>query len=92
MAISRLPAAANNIDVTVTVNRRLRPYFAVWYQRKKLDGETPEQFALRILKMAAMRDHLADQAKAEVDAVEATKETAMQALRDDAALIQTEVD
>jgi len=92
MAIPRLAPSANPIDVTITVNVKLRPYFEIWFQRKKEAGEAPAQFALRMLKNAAMNDYLADVAKAEVDTIEQVKADAMTELQDDANSMSTEVD
>jgi hypothetical protein len=92
MAIPRLPPSANPYELNVTVNIRLRPYFEIWFQRKKEPGETPEQFALRVLKTAALNDYLTDTGKAEMDAIEAAKETAITELNADVTAIATEVD
>lgn len=62
MIIPRLPPANNPLNVTITVNERLRPYFTVWFQRFKLENETPEQFALRKLKEVAMDDYIRSEA------------------------------
>ena len=92
MAIPRLAPSADPIDVTITVNVKLRPYFEIWFQREKLAGETPKQFALRMLKNAAMNDYLRDTAKTEVDAVEQAKIDSLNALQADANSLSTEVD
>ena len=92
MPIPRLTPSANPIDVTITVNERLRPYFEIWFQRKKLSGESPSQFALRVLKMNALNDYLNDVGKAEVDQIEAEKAAALDALQTDAHSIEGEVD
>ena len=92
MAIPRLPESASPFVVEITVNVRLRPYFEIWFQREKLDGETPEQFALRMLKMAAMNDYYADVAKPAVDTIEQDKVDALTALQEDVNLLSTEVD
>lgn len=51
--IPRLPPATSSIDITFTVNETLRPYLTEFYQATKLDGETPDQFVLRLLKNSA---------------------------------------
>lgn len=92
MAIPRLTPSANPFELNVTVNVNLRPYFEIWFQRKKEAGETPEQFTLRIMKTAALNDYLADTAKTEVDAIEQDKIDATTALNDDIGVLATEVD
>ena len=92
MPIPRLAPSAEPFVTEITVNINLRPYFEIWFQRKKLDGETPPQFALRMLKNAAMNDYLADTAKSEVDSIEQDKVDAMTALQADANSLSTEVD
>jgi len=92
MAIPSLAPSARPFIVEVTVNVKLRPYFEIWFQRKKLDGETPEKFALRMLKNAAMNDYLADVAKSEVDGIEQAKADSLTALQADADSMNTEVD
>ena len=92
MAIPRLAPSANPIDVIITVNVKLRPYFEIWFQRKKLDGETPQQFGLRVLKNAAINDYLADTAKTEVDVIEQNKIDALVILQSDTDSLSTEVD
>jgi len=62
--IPRLPPADQSIDVTITVGKNLRPYFTFWYQRMKKDGESPQHFALRILKESALDDYIQLQASA----------------------------
>ncbi|NIR25858.1 MAG: hypothetical protein GWN77_02620 [Gammaproteobacteria bacterium] len=59
MTIPRLPPDSSSIDVTITVNERLRPYFTAWYQKFKEEGESPQKFALRNLKEAALDDYIA---------------------------------
>ena len=92
MVIPRLTASANDFNLNITVNKRLRPYFEIWFQRKKEAGETPEQFALRIMKIAALNDYLHDVAKTETDAIEQAKTDATNALNDDIGVMATEVD
>ena len=92
MTIPRLAESDAPIDVTITVNVRLRPYFEIWFQRKKLAGETPPQFALRMLKIAALNDYLNDSITVETDAIEQEKVDATTALNDDINLMATEVD
>ncbi len=58
MIIPRLPEATSSIDVTITVGKKLRPYFTEWYQRTKLDGESPQNFVNRILKEQALSYYL----------------------------------
>lgn len=92
MTIPRLAPSATPIDVTITVNVNLRPYFEIWFQRKKEAGETAPQFGLRMLKNAAINDYLADTAKSEVDAIEQVKVDSMTDLQADATSLSTEVD
>ena len=81
--IPRLPESANSLDITITINKRLRPYFEIWYQRKKESGEAPEQFALRFLKLAALNDYVGSNVKTEADAIESATAAAKTALQDD---------
>lgn len=92
MTIRRLPPADKSLDVTITVNKNLLPYFTQWYQRKKLDGEKPKAFALRILKSSAISDYLSDMGKAEINQIEEKKAIAIEALHTDASTLQSEVD
>ena len=92
MPIPRLAPSANPIDVTITVNVKLRPYFEIWFQRKKESGETPAQFALRMLKHAALNDHIGGTVKAETEAIEKEQSDAMVALQGDIVSMGTEVD
>lgn len=92
MALPRLPAAEKPFTVELTVNERLRPYFEIWYQRTRKAGENPHSFIIRMLKTAALNSHLADTSQAEVDSIEAAKQAALEALQDDAELMQTELD
>jgi len=83
--IPRLPPATTELTVSITVNEKLRPYFTEWYQRRKIDGETPTNFALRILKQAAMADYAAENLQqAQLDAI--------QTLQDDVEALGVEVD
>ena len=92
MALPRLTPSANPYELNVTVNVNLRPYFEIWYQRKKEAGDTPEQFALRALKTAALNDYIKDNIKAEQDAVEQARADAEAAVNDDILAISAEVD
>jgi len=92
MPIPRLPEAAQAFTVEITVNTRLRPYFEIWYQRTKQDGETPEQFALRVLKTAALNDYIKSNIKTETDAIAAAKVAAETALNNDIQAMGTEVE
>lgn len=92
MALPRLPEAANPYELTVTVNVRLRPYFEIWYQRKKEPGDTPEKFALRVLKRAALNDYIEDVGKIEMAAIDEVRSTAIEELNSDVAVMDAEVD
>ena len=92
MAIPRLTPSANPYELSITVNVNLRPYFEIWYQRKKEAGDTPEQFALRALKTAALNDYIMDNIKAEQDAVEQVKLDAEEAVNTDIQSLSTETD
>jgi len=92
VTIPRLPPAAKPLDVTITVNEKLLPYLTIWYQRKKNAGETPDQFALRVLKESALNDYLADEGKKAFDQIEVDKNTAIDTLQQDATSLGTEVD
>ena len=90
--IPRLPADANPIDVTITVNEKLRPYFEIWFQTKKEAGESPEAFALKVLKQQALNFHISANLKVEQNAIEEAKKLAEQAVNDDIQSMVTEVD
>ena len=92
MAIPRLAPSANPYELNVTVNVNLRPYFEIWYQRKKEAGDTPEKFALRVMKTAALNDYIRDNIKAEQDAIEQAKLDAEAAVNTDIQTLGTEVD
>lgn len=92
MAIPRLPEAANPFTLEITVNVKLRPYFEIWYQRMKRQGETPEQFAIRALKTAALNDYLQMHLPAEQQAVEEAKAAAEAAVNADIQSLDTEID
>jgi hypothetical protein len=92
MPIPRLTASAKDFTYSTTINKKKRPYFEIWFQRKKQDGETPEKFSLRMLTTQMMNDYFADVAKAEMDAIEQDKVDATTALQSDIELLFTEVD
>ena len=74
MALPRLAPAVNAYTLSnVVINERLRPYFEVWYQSEKQLAETPQEFALRILKVAAQDFHVNANIRAEQDAIEQAK-------------------
>lgn len=79
--ILRLPESANDYNLSVTINKKLFPYLQAWFQRKRNDGETVEQFALRVLKASALQDYIND--------VVASQQ---QDFATDAGLLNTEVD
>ena len=79
--IPRLPPANNPLDVTITVNVRLRPYFTEWFQQTKEPGETPEQFALRNLKFLAATWYINDKGQEQIAE-----------LNQDSELLRTEVE
>ena len=58
MAIPRLPPAANQYTTDITVNERERPYFELFYQAKKKPGETPDEFAKRLIAMDVRNYHI----------------------------------
>jgi len=91
MPIPRLPKATNSLDVTITVNKKLLPYFQVWFQKKREPGETPEQFALRALKGAALGDYIAFEGRGVSDAIEAERLQAITDLEADANSMDGEV-
>jgi len=92
MALPRLTPSANPYHLEGDINERLRPYFEIWYQRKKQAGETPWEFALRVLKTAALNDYIMDNLKAEQDAIEQAKLDAETAVNTDIQTLNTEVD
>ena len=57
MAILNLPDASSDRVVNVTIPKEYDSYFVDWYQDTKKDGETPEQFALRLLGVQALYNY-----------------------------------
>ena len=92
MALPRLVQSANDFTLTITVNKRLRPYFEVWFQQAKEAGDTPEKFALRAMKTAALNHHIQANIKVEQDAIEQAKIDASDAVNADITAFSTEVD
>ena len=92
MAIPRLPESASSIDVTITVNKKLRPYFEIWFQKKKNPGETPEQFALRVLKASALKDYVDFEAPALLVAIDEVRKQSADDLIQDINDMSGEVD
>lgn len=89
--LPRLTPSVNPLNVTITISENLRPYFEIWYQKKKTSGETPEEFGLRALKTAALNDHVQSNVKADTDAADAAREQADVDIRADVAALNTEV-
>jgi hypothetical protein len=81
MALPRLPASTQPYRLQVDINEKLRPYFEIWYQKTKQPSDTPQSFALRVLKVAAMNDYIQANISAEHEA-----------MQNDINLIGTEVD
>lgn len=73
MALPRLQPDENDLDITFTVSAALRPYLTKWYQETKLDGESVQDFVLRILKEQAKNDYIAKQGKQELDSIDASR-------------------
>jgi len=92
MPIPRLPADTNDLDLNITINKRLRPYLTYWYTRKKEAGETPEQFVIRALKTNALNDYLADEGKKAMEEIELDKTAATESLQTDVTSLTTEVE
>jgi len=92
MSIPRLAPSANSLDVTVTVNEKLRPYFTQWFQATKNDGETPEQFTMRVLKGQALNFYKSQNPVDYQERVDAASQTIGEEIQGDLALFDTEVD
>jgi len=92
MALPRLAPSAQPLDVTITVNERLRPYFTQWFQDEKQEGETPENFAIRQMKKLAMRSYITSVYEAEVLKVTQAQSLAEADLSTDIVAIETEVE
>lgn len=92
MALPRLAPSANDFTVSITVNKKLRPYFEIWFNKQKESGETPEKFALRMLKTAALNDHIQANIQASMDEAKAVSDAANQTINDDIVMMSTEVD
>ena len=92
MPVPRLPEATSSIDVTITVNKKLRPYFEIWFQKKRKAGETPAQFALRVLKANALKDYIEFEVPPMIIAIDEEKRQSATDLVQDANSISGEVD
>lgn len=77
MAIPRLEPSDSPYVTEITVNVNLRPYFEIWFQRMRDPEELPADFALRMLKRAALYDYVKIEADAVVVAIEIDKDTAI---------------
>ena len=58
--LPRLPADAEDTTVTITVNKKLAPYYREWFQNTKEAGESPSDFVIRILKPLVIHWYLDD--------------------------------
>jgi len=58
--LERLPADAEDTQITITVNRRLAPYYRAWFQAKKQDGDNPSKFVVRLLKPLVINWYMED--------------------------------
>jgi len=92
MTIARLAPHANDLTVTLTVTKALRPYFTEWYQATKQDGDTPETFVMRIMKAQAASYYINKEMPAQMEAIEAVKNTEMQTIAEDSDLLRVEMD
>lgn len=92
MPIPRLSPASSDLTISVTVKKRLRPYFTAWYQADKLTDETPEEFIIRQLKINAMQWYSFTQKRPLVLAAEQTKQDEFDALELDEDVLFDEVD
>jgi hypothetical protein len=92
MAIPRLPEAASDFVLTVTIPKKLRPYFEHWYQATKKPGDTPESFAFRLLKQSAVRAYATPYVQADIKQVEADKQAAAEAVGQDLSALEGEVE
>lgn len=92
MPIPRLAPATSPLDINITINTKLRPYLTQWYQDTKLEDETPEEFILRHLKGIAVNYYSRPEIRNQAITLDSDKEAEVQALRDDADLLLTEVD
>jgi len=58
MALPRLPPAQNDFTISIIINKELLPYFQEWFQENKISGESPEEYALRILKAKVKKEYI----------------------------------
>ena len=92
MTIPRLPPAADPLDVNLHVNVNLTPYFTQFYQDTKLDGDTPEQFLLRVMKRQVVDHYLTNYLRVALKEQEDLNKAAIDAINADADAISGEVD
>ncbi len=49
-----LPADANNLNVSFSFPKEARPYLQAWFDQTKQDGETVNDFAIRVVMEKAL--------------------------------------
>ena len=92
MTIPRLPPATDPVDVNLHVNINLVPYFTQFYHDTKLDGDTPEQFLLRVMKRQVIDHCLTNYLRIALKEQEDLNKAAIDAINADADAISGEVD
>lgn len=92
MSIPRLDPSSNDLTISITVNKRLRPYFTNWYQADKLENDTPEEFIIRQLKINAMQWYSSEEKRPLVQAAKQTKQDEVDSLELDEKALFNEVD
>ena len=92
MTIPRLPPATDPVDVNLHVNANLVPYFTQFYLDTKLDGDTPEQFLLRVMKRQVVDHYLTNYLRVALKEQEDLNRVAIDAINADADAVNDEVD
>lgn len=90
--ITRLPEAGEGKVITITVSKKLLPYLTEWFQDTKQDGETPEDFVLRLMKEQTKEYYINREVFQTVKTLEDQKETDLEALGADVELLTNEID
>ena len=90
--IPRLPASAQPLDVTFTINVNLRPYLTAWFNATKRDGETVEEFVLRKLKNSAANWYISKEVPSIVQQLEQDRNAEIEEVGNDSSAFKSELD
>jgi len=83
MPIQRLAPHASDLDVTVTIPKKVRPYLTEMYKEEKEDNETADAYILRTLNERAHNFYIKREAGAALDALKVNNQAERDALRAD---------